>query len=494
MRTVDYHAIKKLTKGGMKAGAYLTSAADWSDMSTLSYVNGTHTTAATGTVYTADHLQEAASVLVTFKTVTLAGTKLWLCDFQAPATPDQQEGYRAEIVSTTNVKLYRIDAGVDTELVSYTIPTALSATDWHTLMLGVDRAGVYVDLNGTSIITSTDLTQRRTDWHVQWTFAAICYFRAFHILDNGEYFASGMEPFTWTNTTTDITSGQDGLTFPEDYDGWAPALDFPKYGYDLYFDLRPGLTTEAFGSISFTGAGLNDMGISGCPVLTIDTAYRVKIDASVPDPDTFTWSNDGGATWEAAGVACSTLWTHLENGVYIKFAAVNGHTVDDYWDVTAESDHDFVKLSLDPPKGSGGIYVRMALVDSATETWAVELNGNRQIEEIDATNLPLRWQVLEPGAGTTMYLDNDAGGHLFTLTEGASATRRLDWFIHLLCGKNGASLYKMWAEENSISAGPAKAVVDAAISQSLSGVSDSGSTTTPATIGNRFIPGSGWTY
>jgi len=62
--------------------------------------------------------------------------------------------------------------------------------------------------------------------------------------------------------------------------------------------------------------------------------YRVEIDAT-GTPDTFKWSNDGGSTWEATGVAITGSAQLLENRIYVTFAATTGHTVGDYWDETA---------------------------------------------------------------------------------------------------------------------------------------------------------------
>jgi hypothetical protein len=60
----------------------------------------------------------------------------------------------------------------------------------------------------------------------------------------------------------------------------------------------------------------------------------VTID-STGTPDTFKWSDDGGATWEATIVRITGTWQTLNNGVKIRFDSVNGHTNADYWDFYA---------------------------------------------------------------------------------------------------------------------------------------------------------------
>jgi len=86
---------------------------------------------------------------------------------------------------------------------------------------------------------------------------------------------------------------------------------------------------------AFIGRGLDD--------LTADVddytgsnplIYRVQIDAT-GTPDTFKWSDDGGATWNATGVAITGAAQTLNNGVTITFAATTGHTLNDYWDIAA---------------------------------------------------------------------------------------------------------------------------------------------------------------
>jgi len=98
---------------------------------------------------------------------------------------------------------------------------------------------------------------------------------------------------------------------------------------------RRNFTRYAIGDVAFVGAGNDDLTEAGIYTVTDGTTnnYRVEIDSS--GPDTFQWSNDGGATWEATGVAVATTATTLENGLTVTFAALLGHTVGDHWDWTA---------------------------------------------------------------------------------------------------------------------------------------------------------------
>jgi len=87
------------------------------------------------------------------------------------------------------------------------------------------------------------------------------------------------------------------------------------------------------GAISFTGTGLNDMtlGAQNCPLDTANRTYRVKIDGT-GSPNTFKWCRDGATeTWVATAVAITAAEQLLEQGVYVKFGATTGHTLNDYW-------------------------------------------------------------------------------------------------------------------------------------------------------------------
>jgi len=58
----------------------------------------------------------------------------------------------------------------------------------------------------------------------------------------------------------------------------------------------------SIGSITFTGTGDDDMSTSGTYIGTSNTDFYVEIDGT-GSPNTFKWSNDGGGSFEATGVA-----------------------------------------------------------------------------------------------------------------------------------------------------------------------------------------------
>lgn len=67
-----------------------------------------------------------------------------------------------------------------------------------------------------------------------------------------------------------------------------------------------------------------------------DVRYRIEID-TVGATDTFKWSKDDGASYEATGVSITGASQVLDNGVAITFGSITGHDIDDYWVVSAKS-------------------------------------------------------------------------------------------------------------------------------------------------------------
>ncbi len=99
-------------------------------------------------------------------------------------------------------------------------------------------------------------------------------------------------------------------------------------------ELRNIRVTGEVGTITQTGVGLSDISICGSYVQDdVDTNYKIQIDGAAT-PDTFKWSDDGGATWDASTVAITGFWQELNNGIFIKFAATTGHTIANAWAFT----------------------------------------------------------------------------------------------------------------------------------------------------------------
>ncbi len=78
--------------------------------------------------------------------------------------------------------------------------------------------------------------------------------------------------------------------------------------------------------------GLNDVTWGVADAAVASTVYKVTIDASVPSPDTFAWTVNGGGG--AAGVAITGAAQAVGvDGQLITFGAVDGHTIGDSWTI-----------------------------------------------------------------------------------------------------------------------------------------------------------------
>lgn len=97
------------------------------------------------------------------------------------------------------------------------------------------------------------------------------------------------------------------------------------------------ITCPTYGPITYVGAGENTLAISAASQFTGTAArdFRVEIDRSSA-PNTFRWSKDGGATWDATCVAITTLDQTLTEGVVIKFETGTGHATGDKWEFVVD--------------------------------------------------------------------------------------------------------------------------------------------------------------
>lgn len=87
------------------------------------------------------------------------------------------------------------------------------------------------------------------------------------------------------------------------------------------------------GTVTFTGAGLDDMEASGVYTGPTAKTYRVRIDGT-GDADTFEYSTDGGTTWSETDIEITGEAQAIgSEGVSITFGAVTGHTLSEYWDI-----------------------------------------------------------------------------------------------------------------------------------------------------------------
>jgi hypothetical protein len=124
--------------------------------------------------------------------------------------------------------------------------------------------------------------------------------------------------------------------------------DFFNYEFDSYDSSSNSNNDPIRNNISYVedpiAYGLdvsNDMTVTGGITYTgvIDVRYRIDIDTQ-GTPDTFKWSKDDGASYEATGVAITGATQVLDDGIEITFGTTTGHDIDDYWVVGAKSNMD----------------------------------------------------------------------------------------------------------------------------------------------------------
>jgi len=95
-----------------------------------------------------------------------------------------------------------------------------------------------------------------------------------------------------------------------------------------------------FKTTTFTGTGLDDMSKSGTFTGAAALDYRVQIDSVgiSPAPDTFSWSDDGGVSWDGTLLPITGSAQAIgSEGVIVSFGNTNNHTLGDRWDFSTNS-------------------------------------------------------------------------------------------------------------------------------------------------------------
>jgi hypothetical protein len=115
----------------------------------------------------------------------------------------------------------------------------------------------------------------------------------------------------------------------------------------------------------FIGSGTDDLASGGTFTGDGPVFFRVEVDGTAPD--TFRWSDDGGATWREEGIPAGTDPYELEQGVQVAFGSDAGHTAGDAWvfeaarlqatSVAMNGDHQVVSYAVAGAPHLGGIQV-----------------------------------------------------------------------------------------------------------------------------------------
>lgn len=148
-----------------------------------------------------------------------------------------------------------------------------------------------------------------------------------------------------------------------------------------------------------TGTGLDDLTGAGTFTGSAPLKYRIQIDAE-GTPDTFKWSTDGGATWTAETVAITGAAQTLSNGITVTFAATTGHTLGDYWDVSAPTTPAFgySNAFLLPTD-----YLKTVEVDENETEFKIE--GGLLLTDEDSIEVRYIAQITDPTEFDSLFVD-----------------------------------------------------------------------------------------
>ncbi len=150
---------------------------------------------------------------------------------------------------------------------------------------------------------------------------------------------------------------------------------------NLDVNTKLAFLSKGQGPDTFTGV-LDDINIGGAyEGHGKKTEYVVEIDAT-GSPDTFKWSNDGGATWVQTGVACvgSGSPYELEEEITVYWDAVTGHTLGDKW----EWDAGFEIVNITSHGATGVLNITRGF--NATSQLA-------HLDDAQATQDPIGWDI-----------------------------------------------------------------------------------------------------
>ena len=194
------------------------------------------------------------------------------------------------------------------------------------------------------------------------------------------------------------------------WDNMGDGLDYKiRYRYsdvDIWSSHSVKVPVGTIGVPAKTGTGTLTLMTSGDYSAAATKYFKVEIDG-VANPNSFRWSDDGGATWEFSTVNVTYgSWQKLNNGVKIKFSANTGGVSGDFWLFTAVP-----KTPVVEPIGK--------LECGKTVYW--------QVQAITPHNVKSEWITPAIPAETWEPGDPDMTGIVLTVTAGDQGGISVSW-------------------------------------------------------------------
>jgi hypothetical protein len=142
-------------------------------------------------------------------------------------------------------------------------------------------------------------------------------------------------------------------------------------------------------SVTFAGAGLNDMTVTGTYAGSETKTFQVYVETAGAT-DVIKWSEDNGVTWSSTTMNMTTE-VLLPYGITLNFAATTGHTATNYWTFTcsvcsASPVNQVVTISAIPTSTDTQVTGRKlyrTVAGGSDFFWLTTINDNIQTTFID---------------------------------------------------------------------------------------------------------------
>jgi hypothetical protein len=184
-------------------------------------------------------------------------------------------------------------------------------------------------------------------------------------------------------------------------------------GYTVQYKGGSSISTS---NIDFSGAGQNDIELSGTYTGSVDACYEVQATAT----GTYKWRADCNSGAYTTGVSMSTTATELEKGINARWLTATGHTNTDLWKFKVKA---YNPIRVQDPAGKNlmsidndGKFVFLSSIITSNNAFV----GMRVDDSIGANYLKLNREFVDV-AGTVALTAADSGKTFTNDTNGAKS-------------------------------------------------------------------------